>query len=133
MDPQPTRLSLHHQLCDPQHGCAATVGQAHLCAVDGAENRSSQTETTQTMRGETNRDENNWTLPGSQIQACLSHWSEQRLWAGHGEEIQGFPTLQPVSTLTVRVGRGRGGASGRTPNRTPWQQKQRSALTNNKH
>lgn len=111
MDPQPTWLSLYHQLYvilkgwrahpDPQHGCSATVGRA----------------------------EKNWTLPGSQMQVCLSHWSEQRLWAGHGDETQGFPTLQPVSTLTVLVGRGSGGASGRTPNRTPCQQKQRSALT----
>ncbi|KAG7263646.1 hypothetical protein CRUP_032046 [Coryphaenoides rupestris] len=26
---------------------------------------------------------------GSQMQACCSHWSEQRLWAGQGEELQG--------------------------------------------
>lgn len=68
----------------------------------------------------------NGTLPGSQIQVCLSHWSEQRLWVGHGDDTQGFPTVQPVSTLTVLVGRGRAGASGRTPNRTPCQHKRRN-------
>lgn len=57
--------------------------------------------------------------PGSQTQVCRSHWSEQRLWAGQGDEMQGLPTLQPVSTLTALDGRGREGASGRTPSRTP--------------
>lgn len=57
--------------------------------------------------------------PGSHRQVCLSHWSEQRLWAGQGDERQGLPTLQPVSTLTALEGRGRAGASGLTPNRTP--------------
>lgn len=64
--------------------------------------------------------------PGSQSQVCRSHWSEQRLWAGQGDETQGAPTLQPVSTLTVLDGRGRGGESGLTPNRTPCRKRERS-------
>lgn len=64
--------------------------------------------------------------PGSQIQVCRSHWSEQRLWEGQGDETQGLPTLQPISTLTDLDGRGRGGESGRTPNRTPCWKRARS-------
>lgn len=66
--------------------------------------------------------------PGSQIQVCRSHWSKQRLWAGQGDETQGLPTLQPVSTLTALDGWGKGGASGLTPKRTPYRESEGPSL-----
>lgn len=42
--------------------------------------------------------------------------------------MHGLPTLQPVSTLTALDGRGRGGASGRTPSRTPCRKTERSTF-----
>lgn len=58
-------------------------------------------------------------LPGSHKQIWRSHSSEHWLWAGQEEALQGLPMLQPVSTFTALVGRGKAGESGRTPKRTP--------------
>lgn len=75
--------------------------------------------------------ENTLRSPGSHTQECRSHWSEQRLWAGQGDDTQGFPTLQPLSTLTALDGRGRGGPSGRTPKRTPCREQRLPVLPTN--
>lgn len=42
--------------------------------------------------------------------------------------MQGLPTLQPVSTLTDLDGRGRAGASGLTPKRTPCRKRERGSF-----